>query len=256
LKTGAKHGRRESEKRIGPYQLFMLALCVYALAVLAVQALVPLEPETRRIFSHADFAVCILFFIDFMISLAQAHNRWRYLYTWGWVDLLSSIPVIHGLRWGRALRIFRIFRLLRGVRATKFIAIFIVNRRAEGAFLAVALLSLLLVVFGSIAVLHFETAVNSNIKSPEDALWWAMATMTTVGYGDLFPVTSQGRLVGVILMIAGVALFGTLAGFFASWFLAPGERRERTDLDEILEEIEDLKRRLDSESPRSRPGAS
>jgi len=241
-------GVTNNQGHLGPYQLFMLALCVYALGVLAVEVVLPLGSDTRQILSYADFVVCVLFFVDFIASLARARNRLKYLYTWGWIDLLSSIPAVPSLRWGRAVRVFRILRLMRGVRATRHLAAFILNRRTEGALLTVGLLSLLLIVFGSIAVLNFERATDSNINGPQDALWWAVATLTTVGYGDLYPVTPGGRLVGIILMIAGVGIFGTLAGFFASWFLAPGERRERRDIDEIREDIEEIGQRLEDQA--------
>lgn len=223
------------------YQLFMLALCIYALLALAVERFVPLSEDIRQLIEYADFGVCFLFFIDFLVSLATAPNRWRYFLTWGWVDLLSSIPTAGALRVGRAVRVMRIFRVLRGVRATKLIASFVLDRRAEGAFLAAALVTFLLLLFTSASVLHFETLPESNIKGPEDALWWAFATVTTVGYGDRFPVSSEGRLVGALLMTAGVGLFGTFSGFVASWFLAPSRRQRESDLAALRRELAEVR---------------
>ena len=74
--------------------------------------------------------------------------------------------------------------------------------------------------------MSFEDVPEANIKGVEDAIWWAFVTITTVGYGDRFPVTSEGRLIGALLMTAGVGLFGTFSGFVASWFLAPQKPRE------------------------------
>ena len=70
-------------------------------------------------------------------------------------------------------------------------------------------------------------APNSNIKDAEDALWWSFVTITTVGYGDRFPVTTEGRLVGAVLMICGVGLFGTFTGFIASWFMEGEKNTEK-----------------------------
>jgi voltage-gated potassium channel len=215
-------------RRVEPYQLFILALSLYALAALSVEFLFPVGPEVRQILEASDLAVCIFFFADFLVQFIRAPNRWGYFWRWGWLDLLSSVPMVDALRIGRLGRVVRIFRVLRGLRSTKLLASFILERRTESAFLTVALVSLLLIVFASIAVLQFETGrEGANIKTAEDALWWAITTITTVGYGDRFPVSSEGRLVAGVLMMAGVGLFGTLSGFIASWFLRPPETQQK-----------------------------
>jgi voltage-gated potassium channel len=205
------------------YQLFMLALCLYALGALGAQSVLALDPATRSIFDYADYAVCGIFFLDFLLSFIKAPQKAKYFFTWGWIDLASSIPTVDVLRWGRAARVLRIFQVLRGIRATKLIASVILERRSEGAFLAAALISILLVVFASIAILHFETVPDSNIKSAEDALWWAFVTITTVGYGDKVPFTTEGRFIAALLMTAGVGLFGTFLGLLrrGSWRQIP-----------------------------------
>ena len=194
------------------------------------------------------------FSCDFLVSLWRAPDRRRYLLTWGWVDLLSSIPTVDVARWGRAARVLRIFRVLRGLRATKLLASLILRRRAQNTALAGSLVALLLVVFSSIAILHFEGEPESNIKTAEDAVWWAFTTITTVGYGDRFPVTSEGRFVAAILMAAGVALFGTFSGFLAAWFIGPQDAEEsglREELTALRRELAELRQSL----PRAPGGA-
>ena len=242
----------ESSRTSPSYQLFMLALCLYALGALAVQATVHIEPETRSILDYADYAVCAVFFLDFVISLVRAPDRWRYFITWGWLDLLSTIPTIDITRWGRAARILRVFRVLRGLRATKLLATLVLRRRAENAFLAASLAALMLITFCSIAILHFETDPESNIKTPDDAIWWAFATITTVGYGDRYPVTVEGRLTAAILMAAGVALFGTFSGFLAAWFIGPhGKEDVNNDVAALRIEIAALTALLQRNESRS-----
>lgn len=228
------------------YQIFMLALCLYALGALAAQSVIRLSPGTRVILDYADYGVCAIFLVDFLMSLLFAPSRWRYLRTWGWLDLLSSIPTIDIARWGRLGRVLRVLRVLRGLKATKLLATVIARRRAENTFLTASLVALLLIVFCSVAVLHFETDPESNITSPDDALWWAFATITTVGYGDRFPVTSEGRMVATVLMAAGVGLFGTFSGFLAAWFLGPGaEESPENDLGGLRQEISALRAELE-----------
>lgn len=242
----------ESSRASPSYQLFMLALCLYALAALVIQTAVHLEPETRSVLDYADYAVCAVFFLDFVISFVRAPDRWRYFITWGWLDLLSTIPTIDITRWGRAARILRVFRVLRGLRATKLLATLLLRRRAENAFLAASLAALMLITFCSIAVLHFETDPESNIKSPDDAIWWAFATITTVGYGDRYPVTVEGRCTAAILMAAGVGLFGTFSGFLAAWFIGPQEKENvNSDVAALRIEIAALRELLQRNESRS-----
>src|SRR5262245_11403693 len=113
------------------YQLFMLALCLYALGVLAADVAIGLQPETRDVLEYADYLVCSIFFFDFLYCFVRAPDRTAYFFTWGWLDLLSSVPMLDFARWGRAARAVRIFRILRGLRAAKLLAKLIIERRAE-----------------------------------------------------------------------------------------------------------------------------
>lgn len=134
----------------------MLTLCLWALVVLGVGSFLRLDESTRTILDYADTAICGLFFVDFLYSFYRAPSRLRYLATWGWIDLISSIPTVSSLRWGRAARAMRILRVLRGVKSARAIAHFLASRRAESTFLASMFLCLLLIVSCSIAILQFE----------------------------------------------------------------------------------------------------
>jgi voltage-gated potassium channel len=219
------------------YLLFMLAISLLGLILLGVDAIAKLDPATRSILGTADTILCGLFFLDFLVTLARSPHRWKYLATWGWLDILSSIPAVEALRVGRLARVLRIVRVLRGVRSVRVISRFVLERRAQSAFMAAALLALLMLVFGAIAILHVERVPEANIRGPGDALWWAVVTLTTVGYGDRYPVTGEGRVIAVVLMLTGVGLFATLSGFLASWFLSPSVAgRNADDMDSLREE--------------------
>lgn len=233
--------KKRTNTRSPAYEIFMLFLCLYALGTLTAQAVGKLDPETRRILDHADNVVCGIFFLDFFASLKRAENRLQYMYTWGWIDLLSSIPTVDVVRWGRAARAVRIFRVLRGLRATKVVASLVLERRAESVFLAASLVALLLVVACSISILQFEVPAGGNIQTAEDALWWSFATITTVGYGDRYPITTEGRLVAATLMLAGVGLFGSFSAFLAAWFLAPDVAEEEQKIDSVHRELRELR---------------
>ena len=222
----------------------MLGLSVYVLAALAVQAMFELGPDTLRILDVADTLVCVFFLGDFFRSVAIAPNRWRYLVTWGWIDLLSSIPAIDLFRWGRAARVFRILRVLRGIRASRLLGQFVLDLRPESAFWTAMLVAILVTIFGSIGILHLETDPRSTIRDADDALWWAFVTVTTVGYGDEYPVTPSGRLLAAAVMVTGIGLFGTFTAYLASLFLATEEEQTDREIAGLRSELDELRRRV------------
>lgn len=204
--------------RVGVLNVAVVVLSVYVLLALFISTMFRLPPQTERILGLADNAICGFFLLEFSIRFYQAANKWHFL-RWGWVDLLSSIPSVAVLRVGRTLRLIRLLRILRAFRSTRHLLHHLFRSRVQGTFTAVALVATLMVIFSSIAILQVETAPESNIKTAEDALWWAYSTITTVGYGDKYPVTGAGRLIAALLMTVGVGLFGTFTAFLASWFV-------------------------------------
>jgi len=226
------------------YLLFMLALSCLSLGLLAVLSAAPLSPDSKKVLEVADTLICVLFLADFLVSLVRAENRKRYLLTWGWLDLLSSIPIINSLRAARFARIVRIIRVLRGVRAARVISAVIVERRAQAGMVATVLFTSVVVVLASVAVLQFETAGGGNIVTAEDAVWWSVTTMTTVGYGDRYPVTTEGRVVAACLMVCGIGVFGVLSGFMASWFVAPAGEKRDTEIAALRGEVQEIRRML------------
>jgi voltage-gated potassium channel len=225
-------------RRGGPaYELFMLALCVLALIGIAVQNVFRLDPDIEVLLEYADTAICAAFLVDFALTFWRTPNRLRYLVTWGWLDLVSSIPTLDFARWGRMARIARIARLLRGLRATRLLTKVLLRQRAQSTSLAAAMLAFLLVLGCSTAILHVEKLPESNIKTAEDAAWWAFATITTVGYGDRYPVSAEGRLIAVLLMTGGVGLFAALSAALAAWFLAPEDQETDAEIAGLRQEI-------------------
>jgi voltage-gated potassium channel len=232
----------------GPYELYMLGISVFSLGVIAADVLLPLSDGAAQVLTLTDTFLCVLFLADFGRNVWRSPDRLRYLVRGGWLDLVSSIPTIGWLRWGRVARIARIVRLLRAVRSARTIGMIVSRHRKESTLLAAGVVCLVLTVFASLAILQFETDPESNIRNGGDAVWWAFATITTVGYGDHYPVTLEGRFIASILMAAGVGLFGILSGLVASWFLSEDE--EEGESSELLDRIE----RLSSEIAQLRAG--
>ncbi|MEM6793038.1 MAG: ion channel, partial [Acidobacteriota bacterium] len=164
---------------------------------------------------------------------------------WGWLDFLSSLPAIDVFRWGRTARIFRILRLLRGLRAARIVTHFVMFRRAECAFWTTALIAVLVIILGSIGILQLERGAGGNIESGPAALWWSFVTVTTVGYGDHYPITGGGRALAASLMLIGIGVFGTFTAYLATHFLDDGDSSaQEAQIAELASELAEVKRLL------------
>lgn len=215
----------DPQKKLSLLYLLVLVLSVYVLVTLLVDTFFTVPQEVSRILAFLDNAICVFFLIEFGVRFYKAESKLQFM-KWGWVDLLSSIPNVDFLRAGRTLRLIRLLRILRAFRSTKHLVNHVFRNRAQGAFTTVIVLAVILIIFSSISILQLETDPDSNIKTAEDALWWSYVTITTVGYGDRYPVTTGGRIIGALLMTGGVGLFGTFTGFVSSWFLGGRKKEE------------------------------
>ncbi len=234
----------DPQGKLTSFQLLVLVLSIYVLIALFVDTVFKLSPEVSLLLQTLDTIICFIFLGDFFYHLCRAKDRRAFL-KWGWIDFISSIPLLSLFRWGRVVRVVRIFRILRGVRSMKFIFNVLFENRARGTLGTVVLVTIMLVIFSSITILNVETVPEANIKTAGDALWWAMATITTGGNGDKFPVTTEGRIIGVILMTTGIGFFGTLTAYIASLFLSPGKTSGPTE-PELAKELRLIRERIDS----------
>jgi voltage-gated potassium channel len=213
----------------GAYDLFILVLTILSL-LLMVGLLLPVSEATKDLLVIYDNLICVVFLVDFTIRLRRAPSKRGYLIGEnGWLDLLGSIPSFgfftytSVLRLARLSRFARITRLLRG-RGKHELARDVLENRGRYAAFVTLLAAFLVLVVASILVLQFESkAADANIHTGGEALWWAVVTITTVGYGDLFPVTAAGRVTAFLVMMAGVGIIGALASILASVLLPSNE---------------------------------
>ena len=226
------------------YQLFILGMSIYAVIGWIAIFLLPVSDDAKNILLAADKVVGLLFLYDFFRRLFSIHNKRDYL-KWGWIDLISSIPWFPLLRIVRIFYIIRVRRYLRNTSGAKILDTF-GHKRAETALLGTIFSLFLLLLIGSILILDFEDgALGADIVTGQDAVYWSVVTLTTVGYGDLTPVTGSGRLVAIVIMTSGVALVGVLSGYLVNYFTPvredPIERvarieKELSEIKQLLEE--------------------
>ncbi|HUP59660.1 MAG TPA: potassium channel family protein [Thermoanaerobaculia bacterium] len=110
-------------------------------------------------------------------------------------------------------------------------------------------MAFILIVGTSAAILRFEDLPDSNIRTADDAVWWAFTTITTVGYGDRYPLSGEGRFIAAILMTAGVGLFGALSAALATWFLAAEDQATDNEIAALRAEIVALHALLNERLP-------
>jgi len=218
------------EETLSYLNIIVIVLSIYVLVSLLISAFFKLPIELAKLLDLIDNGICVFFLFEFCIRFYKAESKLRFM-RWGWIDLISSIPTVDFLRAGRTLRLIRLLRVLRAFRSTRHLAHHIFRKRTQGAFTTVSVIAVLVLIFSAIAILQVEDDSNSNIKTAEDAIWWAYVTITTVGYGDKYPVTTEGRIIAAFLMTTGVGLFGTFTGFLASWFVAVKKQEEYNSSD-------------------------
>ena len=209
------------------YNIFILVLTVLSLAVMVVMLLPFISDETMQLLSVYDNVICVIFLIDFYLNMRGAGKKSDYfIKERGWLDLLGSIPSLglltnfgklSGLfRLARLSRLARIARLMRGENRKTLVKDVLEHRNQYAGFITI-LLTILVLSVSSVLVLQFESqSPEAKILTGGDALWYAIVTITTVGYGDYYPVTTAGRVTAMFIMFMGVGIIGALASILAS----------------------------------------
>lgn len=198
-------------------------LLLLALAFLVAYAWPVLDPhldhDLETSLSVVSWAVWVAFFADFVIRVGLAQDRVQYVLH-HWYDVaLIALPMLRPLRLLRTLAFARLLSRSATRTLVGQATLYVIGAAISSVFL------------GALAMLDAERAApNANINSFGDALWWACETVTTVGYGDRYPVTTAGRFVAVALMVMGIALVGCVTAAVAAWFISPVQaERERAD---------------------------
>jgi hypothetical protein len=213
------------------YEMFILLLTVLSLLDMVALLLPWMAPATVRLLEIYDTVICVVFLFDFGLRMKRAASPRAYFFHGrGWLDLLGSIPSVGLLRITALLRLARISRLDRvihkfraegGRNLTKDV----LANRGEYAGFVTLILAMTVISVASVLVLQTESRMaGANITTGGDAIWWAIVTITTVGYGDQYPVGGLGRVIGAFVMFAGVGIIGALASILAS-LLIPAPKK-------------------------------
>lgn len=212
---------------IGPrIALVIYGLIVLSAVVIAVETLPGLSPETHATLIAVEFTILAIFAVEYILRLICSPRPMAYAFSfWGIVDFIAIVPAVLFLfpdlttvRAMRLLRLLRILKLLKANRALDRISRAIVQIRAElMIFLFVGVVILYLAAVG---IYHFEhVAQPEAFGSIPASLWWALATLTTVGYGDVYPITTGGRVFTGLVLMVGIGIIAVPAGLITAALL-------------------------------------
>jgi voltage-gated potassium channel len=203
-------------------------------------------PETQGALLAAEIGLTVVFVAEFATRFLAAYDRRRYL-RGHWIDLVALVPTVRGVRLLRLLRLLRLVRMFAGMwRALADIERLARHRSLLWLFLAWFAVA----VICSTALYLAENGINPAIKTPMDALWWGIVTLTTVGYGDVTPITPEGRFAAAALMILGITLFAAITGTITSFLVSANTPTATPSIPEqirLLGELQDAGKLTDQE---------
>lgn len=225
-------------ERLTEVPMLMLAF-IYVIVVI-VEYFPTIPIDIRWDADVTEGIIVAIFAAELIVKLAVATDRIAFLRS-HWVDVLIVVlPFLRPLRFVRLLRLVPfLLRMTYGLRL-------VLGRYRVAHVLTVGLSSVLL---SSVLVWIFERHGNGPIKTFSDALWWAIVTVTTVGYGDMVPVTAEGKAVAVFLMLVGISLFGVLTAGIAAYFVETTSEEEKgIEMRNITERMNQLEQRIEEQN--------
>lgn len=210
-------------KGVNLWESFILLLSIYVIIELGYEVIYPLSDAAIWWVNAIDLVICAIFIGDFFYFLYHSDNRKAYFKRY-WVDLLASIPFMTFFRAFRLVRAVRIIRMLRGIKALIPIIRRIGMSRTQNILISYVIILTIVMMYCSLAFYSFEKGVNPNVNEFFDAIWWAFISITSVGYGDIYPLTFEGRMIGIVLTLLGMGLFSLITAGLASSFLQASQR--------------------------------
>jgi len=219
----------------GPLSHFIQLLILVSVLAFTLETM-PWAAEYSTSFALLDYSITVLFFIELSTRLLVFEKPFRYLFSfYGVVDVLAILPTLAGLdsKGLRVVRLIRLLKLLRNERInqamTRLSAAF---KSIKSEMIIFSVVVLLTLYFASVGIYLFEhEAQPEAFSSIPASMWWALATLTTVGYGDIYPITSGGKFFASVIILVGIGIVAIPTGLFASALTAVKEQPEALEDD-------------------------
>lgn len=224
MKTSISDIVQKSDTRAGRnFDIAILILIFYSVLTLSIETLPGLSVKILSFLRISEIIITIIFSIEYILRIFTTENKRRYIFSfYGLIDLIAILPFYLSLGIDlRGLRLFRLFRIFRILKLTRYTAALNTFKKAlsiakEEVVLFLLATSLLLYL-SAVGIYYFENVVQPDqFKSIFHSLWWAVATLTTVGYGDIYPITAGGKVFTFIILMIGLGIVAVPAGLVAS----------------------------------------
>ena len=205
------------------FDFFIQCLIILSLITFSIETLPDLSDRNRAILDYVEYITIGIFTLEYLLRLYVAHLKLAFIFSfYGLLDLMAILPFY--IASGIDLRSVRAFRLLRLVRVFKLHRYNRALKRLEKAFMLVKeeitlffMVTLILLFFAAVGIYHFENPAQPEaFASIFDSLWWAIVTLTTVGYGDIYPITMGGRIFTFFIMLIGLGIMAIPTGLIAA----------------------------------------
>jgi voltage-gated potassium channel len=220
------------DRREVAWELVMAALAVLFVVVGFID---DVPTDQAAILDIVDMGLTLVFLAEFTTRFAASRNRRHYLRR-HWVDAVALVPTVRALRLLRLLRLLRMVRVFAGVfRALSRIERFAAHRGLLALFGA----WLTTVAICGTAIYFAESSVNEHLTSFGDAIWFAVVTVATVGYGDVTPITPEGRLAAALLIVIGITLWAAITGMITSLLVSTNS--SETSIPELIRQLSELR---------------
>lgn len=222
MTTDTKTSEEEAHGKTIVDDALMVFLSLISVFLLFFEVLSAHSPQQMRALDAADLVIAIIFFGEFWIRFFKAGDKKLFLRKHWW-ELLASIPIpsttTQALRGLNVLRLIRVIRLLRLLRLKVVLAAS--SRFTEKTHLIyISVVAGLVLMSAALGFHYMEAGVNPNVHSLWDSFWWTVVTITTVGYGDIYPVTTGGRIIAIFLMLGGIACFSAITATISAYIIS------------------------------------
>ena len=205
------------------FAIFIQVLILVSIITCTLETIPDLKPQTRTILYVIEVFSVIVFTIEYLLRIYVSERKLKFIFSfYGIIDLLAILPFylsfgvdLRSLRALRFLRLFRILKLVRYNRAMNHFTTAIKSAKEE--ILLFLFITLILIYFAAVGIYYFENAAQpEHFSSIFDSLWWAIVTLTTVGYGDVYPITVGGKVFTFFILLIGLGIVAIPTGIISS----------------------------------------